>query len=318
MISSNTVESERSPFFTSRSIVVSPGDLSWREWPERAVQAGLNVLCIGPPNTEFIQSEQGRAILVQCERIGLEVEYNMHAMGMLLPRELFDKEPDLFRMDGQGLRQRDGNLCVHSERALEIAARNVAQLAGTFRPTTGRHYYWGDDGASWCRCPKCAKLSDSDQALIVELRLLKALRETDPKARLAHLVYQDTLAAPREIRPAEGIFLEFAPFQRRHDLPLDDPANRQQIESLDENLKVFGARDAKVLDYWLDVSLFSDWKKPAVRLPFRKEVLAADLEVYRSRGIRHVSSFAVFADADYVSRFGPPPIEEYGRQLLSG
>ncbi|HNT36194.1 MAG TPA: hypothetical protein PKH07_14505, partial [bacterium] len=137
MISKSATESAEQPFFTSRSITVSPQDLlTWREWPERAAQAGLNTLCIAPPSVEFVRSDDGQAILEQCKTIGLEVEYNMHAMGILLPRELFDKEPDLFRMDTDGIRQRDGNLCVHSEKALEIVSQNVVELAKVFRPTT--------------------------------------------------------------------------------------------------------------------------------------------------------------------------------------
>jgi hypothetical protein len=40
---------------------------------------------------------------------------------------------------------------------------------------------------------------------------------------------------------------------------------------------VFPAGTAQVLEYWLDVSRFSQWKRPAVRLPWRRDVLEADL-----------------------------------------
>jgi hypothetical protein len=38
--------------------------------------------------------------------------------------------------------------------------------------------------------------------------------------------------------------------------------------------------------------------------------------VYASRGIRNITSFAVFVDADYVRRFGEPTfVREYGQDL---
>ena len=74
---------------------------------------------------------------------------------------------------------------------------------------------------------------------------------------------------------------------------------------------------AQVLEYWLEVSRFSGWKKPAVPLTFRPDVFRQDLAAYARRGIRHVTSFAVFIDADYVRRYGPPnEVEAYGRELI--
>jgi hypothetical protein len=59
------------------------------------------------------------------------------------------------------------NICVHSPAALDIAAENAVAIARTLRPTTGRYFYWGDDGKPWCRCPQCKGLSDSDQATLL-------------------------------------------------------------------------------------------------------------------------------------------------------
>ena len=84
---------------------------------------------------------------------------------------------------------------------------------------------------------------------------------------------------------------------------------------LDANLEVFGRANAQALEYWLDASLFSKWKKPAVKVPFDPQVLAADLNTYGRRGIRHVTTFAVYIDADYVARHGEPPLTVYGEQL---
>ena len=85
---------------------------------------------------------------------------------------------------------------------------------------------------------------------------------------------------------------------------------------LDANLEVFRAETAQVLEYWLDVSRFSQWRRPTVKLPWNREVFGADLDTYGSRGIRHITTFTAWVDADYVKRFGEPNfIGEYGAGL---
>jgi len=75
---------------------------------------------------------------------------------------------------------------------------------------------------------------------------------------------------------------------------------------------------AIVLEYWLDVSRFSQWKRPGAKLPWRRDVLEADAQTYARLGLRHVTTFAVWIDADYVKRFGEPSaIQEYGETCAS-
>jgi hypothetical protein len=240
-------------------------------------------------------------------------------MRELLPRDLFARDKGLFRMNEKGERVPDANLCVHSPAALDIAAENALKFCRQLRPTTGRYFFWSDDGQPWCRCPRCRELTDSDQALLFENHLLKALRGLDPRATLAHLAYANTLSPPTRLKPEPGVFLEYAPIRRRYDTPYEkqiSPGQPDALSALDANLKVFPADTAQVLEYWLDVSRFSGWKRPAVKLPWRRDVLAADLVTYAARGIRHVTSFAVYVDDDYHRRYGDPSfIQEYGEAL---
>jgi hypothetical protein len=240
-------------------------------------------------------------------------------MKELLPRDLFAKDPSLFRMDDKGDRVPDANCCVSSARALEIVAENALRLARDLPPTTGRYFFWGDDGRPWCRCPACRGLTESDQALLLENGMVAALRRAEPRASLAHLAYANTLAPPKKLKPAPGVFLEYAPIRRRYDAPYAEqtgPDAQDGLSQLDANLAVFQRETAQVLEYWLDVSRFSGWKRPAVALPWRLDVLRADLEAYAARGIRHVTTFAAWVDADYTRRFGEPRfISEYGEAL---
>lgn len=316
----DSAEGKGKMLFQTRGVVISPDDLTLADWPERASRAGLTVIALGAAPSaliKFIGTEAGKGFLAKCRKLGLDVEYEMHAMFELLPRTLFAEAPELFRMDDDGKRTPDANLCVHSEEALEIVCRNAVEMCRALKPTTHRYFLWYDDGQPGCRCPKCREYSDSEQALMVENRMLGAIRKLDPRARLAHLAYTRTMSPPVKVKPKAGIFLEFAPIQRSYKASLLDPSNSRDLEALDANLKVFPAADAHVLEYWLDVSLFSSWKKPAVKLDLDEAILRDDLKAYAERGIRSVTTFAVFMDAEYVKTHGEPPIQAYGEALTA-
>jgi hypothetical protein len=217
---------------------------------------------------------------------------------------------------------------VHSKPALEVVCQNAQKYARLLCPTTGRYFYWIDDGRPMCRCPECRGLSDSDQALILENTMLAALRQTDPRATLAHLAYANTYPAPTQVKPVEGVFLEFAPIHRNYDVPFSRRDSQfggythgQLLDHLDANLEVFGSDGAQALEYWLDESRFLRHLKPPrpvrVRIPWRRDVFRQDLKTYAQRGIRHVTTFAVQVDGQYVRLFGRPPIDEYGQELRS-
>lgn len=308
--------------FSTRGVVLIPEDFTLTDWPERAQRVGLTTLALHHGQSvrevvKFVNSDAGKDALTRARNLGLAIEYELHAMSDLLPRRQFDEDNSLFRMDEQGNRVPDSNLCVHSQRALELAAENAVTFARKLRPTTGRYFYWGDDARPWCRCPKCRDLSDSEQALVLENKLIKALRRHDERAQLAHLAYANTLPPPHQVKPETGIFLEYAPIGRRYDTPYAEQKDGADgLANLDANLKVFPADTAQVLEYWLDVSRFSNWQRPAKRLPWNRDVFLADLECYADRGIRHVTSFACYIDAEYVKRYGEPQaLTDYGAGL---
>ena len=84
-----------------------PEDLTLQDWPERAHRAGLTTIALhhgrlaqdSCPRAE--QSDAGQSFLARCGQLGLQVEYELHAMKELLPRDLFPKDPTLFRANVQ-------------------------------------------------------------------------------------------------------------------------------------------------------------------------------------------------------------------------
>lgn len=326
-----TDEPRDAPWWQMRGLVLSTAELSEVDWPAMAHEAGINTIGthITPSEVlDFMQTPAGKRFVRECDSLGITVEHQLHAMGELLPRDLFGQDSTMFRMDENGRRTPDCNCCAHSEAALEIIAQNAAGLARALHPGNHRYYFWLDDNVPVCYCPLCREYSPSEQELIIENRMLRAVREVDPEAKLAHLAYSFYMDPPRKVKPDEGIFLEFAPIYRSWDVPLTDEdalcprgypvTNGDNLRWLEANLEVFPADDAVVLEYWMDVSLFSRWKRPAVELPWRPDVCRSDLATYARYGLRNVTSFAVYMDADYFRRFpSAAPVEEYGRLLHS-
>lgn len=312
------------PFFKTRGLIVEWDAQKMLDWPTLAHDAGLNTLGVTVSGT-VSSSAPWKKFLSDCNKYDIQIENPQHAMGWLLPRELFGEDPSLFRMNENGERTPDFNCCTNSKKALDIIATNALKNAKDYPSTTNRYFFWQDDGGKKCNCPADKDLSASDQALIVENAIIQRLRADNSANRLAHLAYHNTIAAPSRIKPEEGIFLQYAPFERTWDYPISDPhakregmdiTNIDYLHHLDENLKLFPADSAEILEYWLDVSLFSNWTRPAVKLPWKKDVFLADIHTYAEKGIRDIVSFAVYIDQDYVDRYKDIKfIDEYGEGL---
>lgn len=304
--------------FERRGILLCPDDLADRGWAPRMAAAGLNLIGLhGAPEgvLAFVESAAGERFLAEARDAGLDVEYELHALGWLLPRDRFAAHPDWFRMDRHGRRQADANLCPSQPEALGVAATRAAELAEQLPPSTDRYYFWADDATPWCHCEACKALSPSDQNVVVMNALLAGLRDTLPRSRLSCLAYANTLVPPTRVRPDSGLFLEYAPIDRcfRHALADPDCAlNRPFLAGLPALVAAFGAAGAQVLEYWLDCSLFSGWKRPPRRVPFSRAVVEADLAAYAGLGFRSVTSFGVYLDPEYLERYGEPPVREYG------
>ncbi len=313
-----------------RGIIIHPEDRS-PLWPQRLHEAGINVLGLHPVGGAGApaslralladrESPDMRRFLGALDRLGIAVEYEMHALGYLLAPELLDTYPDFFPMDGNGLRRPGPNMCATCPDALDYIAGQSCRLARLLPAQTHRYYFWLDDTATvGCQCPQCRDLSPSDQQLRILNAMLDGIRQADPLGKLAYLAYVSTLMPPQVTRPADGIFLEYAPIRRDFHRPLADngcPQNVSERAHLPALLRFFGAEQAQVLEYWMDNSLYSGWKRPPKPFTLDQAVMAKDLAYYTGLGFTSITSFGCFLGPDYEALYGPPPLKEYG-QLLS-
>ncbi|MDD4774250.1 MAG: DUF4838 domain-containing protein [Eubacteriales bacterium] len=311
----------------NKGIVILYEDIT-EYWLELLKESGLTTLGvhkIAVPGTRSVDalltelaSPHGRELINRIEKAGVTVEYELHAMEWLLPRELFADRPELFRADKNGKRTNDLNCCPSNDNALELISANALRLAKLLDQTSDNYFLWLDDAKdSHCACGGCRGMNNADQALTVVGAILRGLRVHNPRARAAFLSYTDTLQVP-SLTPDEGIFLEFAPMNRDHTQPIAAPGNesgRIYTQLLPRLLERFKPEQTHILEYWLDNALYSGYRKPPVKVPFEPAVTEADVAYYTGLGITNIKTFGSFIGEDYFRLHGKPPLGEYGEIL---
>lgn len=312
-----------------RGIIVHPEDLTL-DWIERMADAGLNTLGLHPVGgvkaheslqraIDWHATEESRALREAAAQRGIFVEYEAHVMAWLLPREMFAEHPDWFRMNEKGERVADFNLCASNHEALEFVAERTALLSSLLDTGSDKHYYWLDDVTDCaCHCPACSGLSPADQQLKIVNAMVSGLKKRNPAAKLCYLAYHDALAVPANVKPADGVFLEYAPINRDHHRPIADSGcekNAAEVQPLPALVDFFGTEDARILDYWMDNSLFSNWTKPPKLFKLDEAVLAADVDFYKDLGFGEITSFGCYLGPDYEALYGKAELKAYADAL---
>lgn len=311
----------------NKGVVITPADLPGANWPERMKELNLNLLGIhsggGPAHDvlEVLGHTATEEFRNRITSLGLGIEYEQHSSHMLLPRRLFAEHPEYFIHDRKWNRRSDtGNWCLANPGTRAEIRKNAQALAKTLVSTTHRHFFWGGDAnASWCHCPECCQYSPVEQSLLTANLMAEALREIDPQASVAFLVYGEAIDIPELVKPAPGVFLEFAPMQRCYQHTLDDPAcrvNRPFWNVLKYMVEHFNPEEAHVLEYWIDSSYYCFPKdQPRKRPVFLPEMMAKDVALYQKLGIRDLTSFAVNMDKIYFDEFGDEDVKLYADVL---
>lgn len=309
-------------------MIIHPDELS-RAWIDQMAEAGVTQLGIHPVGgsetaaasltalVALLQTADYRALIDYAKERGLTVVYEMHAAGYLMPARLFDEHPTYFRVNADGERTAFCNFCVSEPAALDLFATRAASLADALYGTEDTFYFWMDDGYGLhCHCERCRSLSPSDQQQIAINAMLNKIRKKRPHARMAYLAYMDSIQPPT-VPPADGVFLEYAPFEKYtakgEDAPQKIARERAMLKPL---MQCFGKQPHRVLEYWYDNSMFSHWKKPPARFTLNEEAMRADMADYRALGFEEVATFACFLGKDYRDLYGDVDITPFTNAIM--
>ena len=103
-------------------IIIYQSELS-DYWVDRIKDTGLNFIGVHPVSekglggrtvaelVDWVKAPKTRRLLDRLAEMGVDVEYEMHALSWLLPRDMFSKHPEWFRMNENGERVADYNCC---------------------------------------------------------------------------------------------------------------------------------------------------------------------------------------------------------------
>ena len=257
----------------------------------------------------LLETPNFRTLLDYAKERGLQIEYELHSIGYLMPRALYSTHPEYFRMNKNGERTSDYNFCVSNSKAMEIVCNNAVALAKSLYNSSQNFYFWVDDGWDvFCSCEQCKNISPSDQALMITNAISSAVRKEIPSARFAYLAYMDTMSLPT-IKKEDGVFLEYAPFAK-YTTKGENADNLIKLEQLSiaPLISYFGKDTAKVLEYWFDNSLFSGWKKPPKKFTLNYDQMERDVNFYKEQGFNYVSTFGCYLGKDYSDLYSKPDL----------
>lgn len=309
------------------SMIVHPDEVS-KDRIDKLVQAGITTLGIHPIGgadatdaldalLQKMKTAEFRRLIDYAEERGVSVEYELHAAGYLLPRNYFETHPQYFRMNENGQRTPDWNFCVSDQEALTLFSERAARLALSLYKSTHDYYFWMDDGHKiYCHCPKCRKYSASDQQLIAVNAMMRQIKKHIPDARMAYLAYCDSVVPPAAVQPEDGVFLEYAPFEKYTAKGEDAPQLiEREKEMIAPLMNFFAKQPKKVLEYWYDNSVCSKWRKPPVKFVLNQERMQADIAEYRHIGFDVISTFACYLGEDYKALYGDVDITPFSKCL---
>ena len=139
-------------------------------------------------------------IVAAARRYGFSVEEGGRCLSRLVPRRLFFRHRDLFRMR-EGKRTADFNFCPTNPETITLLW-DQARRRFRDRQDVEVFHLWPDlaDDGGWCSCPSCRAFSPSEQALIAVNAVADALAEVRNGGRLSYISdpYDSGAVKPRK------------------------------------------------------------------------------------------------------------------------
>jgi hypothetical protein len=230
----------------------------------------------------------------ECQKRGITIEVGGHGYQNFLNADmeegkLFEKHPDWFGQNAQGVRQKAKGwvFCTSNSQAVDYLIDNFVAYVKA-RPEIQIYDFWPPDGAKWCECDACKNLgSPSDRQANLVRQVKERVKTARPDLRLEVLAYHTSVYPPEKEKLDKDVLLDFCPISQQFDHQIDDPAadkNADYVKGLTAWRKAFDG----------DISIYSYYRKYAwdslpVIIP---HYMQKDLQWYAKVPVQGVSTYA--------------------------
>ncbi len=202
-----------------------------------------------------------------------------HSYNKLVPAgTYFKSHPDYYALV-KGVRQ-PTQLCLSNENVFIIAV-NELKVRMAANPDA---IYWSvspNDDIGYCECDKCKAVDNAQGSPAGSLiKFVNRIAKTFPDKNITTLAYGYTHRAPRDLRPADNVFIFLSNIDAYRDQPLATAASAAPFRN---DVKQWGAL-TKNLFVWDYVTQFTNYLAPFPNLL----TLQPNMQYYKENGIKGV------------------------------
>lgn len=227
-----------------------------------------------------------------------------HSFNHFLPVEkYFGEHPEWYSEIG-GVRRgnaRFTQICLSSDAAAEESARNILAMIDADAEKPGFVTIWPNDNHMFCRCAACrasveAEGSDAGPYLKFANRIAKKIAARYPNVLVRAAAYQNFRHAPKTVRPADNVFVEFCWYENEYAHPHETtthPLSRRNAADFETWSKICSKAGLSVWDY---VSNWNNYMRPMATLYTMKP----NYEYYLRHGVKYIYSEGALYHADFA------------------
>ena len=224
----------------------------------------------------------GLELYPELEKRGIVLDISEHSGRYFFPVSNFEKHPDWFAMNANGVRHCKGQLCYGNDEAVELLAGNYARYAKE-HPEVNILGVWPEDGYGFCQCEKCKNVPG------VVLRAVNRVADAVGKVRsdllVEYLSYtKETSDVPPDVLPRKNIVTLVA-----------NPRVAQEWQLKSDKV---GAHGVYRLHYRI-----TDNSAERANLPLRISDTLADCREAVQLGLRGIIPFFIGTDTWWRSTF---------------
>ncbi|MCC6581234.1 MAG: DUF4838 domain-containing protein [Phycisphaeraceae bacterium] len=237
------------------------------------------------------------AVADMAHSFDLDIEFGGHDLRQVMPRDLFDDQPDLFPVI-RGRRCRDiGDFAMTNPQAVRMARQNAKTIFQNHRDAQGLHF-WYDDVFHGSEDETLPESWSPTRRSAEELRLFSGMhRKTAPGQRLITLAYNGQILPDSAAKFDPQVKILFCPRERCVTHALDDgKSNLAYLDCLKQWIDQVGADRVYFLDYSLDHFLrVSTWNAHP-----GGEVMLHDVKLLAKLGLGsfHTLTFHEYTDVE--------------------